>query len=70
MARTFLVGEPVAENAGLIAELDRLALQALTQAKESVRPGITGLELFERHLRPLRGGRLHDPQDRGRRRRA
>ena len=47
MARTFLVGEPVAEHAELIAELERLALQALTQAKESVRPGITGLELFD-----------------------
>lgn len=47
MARTFLVGEPVAEHAGLIAEQERLALEALTHAKESVRPGVTGRELFD-----------------------
>jgi Xaa-Pro aminopeptidase len=47
MARTFLVGEPIAEHAELIAEQERLALEALTVAKESVRPGITGRELFD-----------------------
>jgi Xaa-Pro aminopeptidase len=44
MARTFLVGEPVADQ---IAEQERLALEALTQAKAAVRPGITGRELFD-----------------------
>jgi Xaa-Pro aminopeptidase len=47
MARTFVVGEPAAEHAELIAEQERLALEALTQAKASVRPGITGRELFD-----------------------
>ena len=47
MARTFVVGEPAAEHAEQIAEQERLALEALSQAKEAVRPGITGRELFD-----------------------
>jgi Xaa-Pro aminopeptidase len=47
MARTFVVGEPVAEHAELIAEQARLVREALTQAEAAVRPGVTGLELFE-----------------------
>ncbi len=47
MARTFVVGEPAPEHAELIAEMTRLALEALKQAKAAVRPGITGLELYD-----------------------
>ena len=47
MARTFVVGDPASEHAGLIAERAELALTALEQAKEAVRPGITGRELFD-----------------------
>ena len=43
MARTFVVGEPPAP----IAERAELAREALEQAKASVRPGITGRELFD-----------------------
>ena len=39
-ARTFVVGEPIAEQA-------RLAREALDQAVAAVRPGITGRELFD-----------------------
>jgi Xaa-Pro aminopeptidase len=47
MARTFLVGNPVAEHADLIAEQARLARSALEQAQAAVRPGITGRELHD-----------------------
>ena len=47
MARTFVVGDPSSEHAGLISEKAELALTALKQAKEAVRPGITGRELFD-----------------------
>ena len=47
MARTFVVGDPASEHAGPIAERAELALTALEQAKETVRPGITGRELFD-----------------------
>jgi Xaa-Pro aminopeptidase len=47
MARTFLVGEPAAEHAELIAEQTRLVQGALIQAKAAVHPGITGRELFD-----------------------
>jgi len=47
MARTFVVGEPVAEHAQVIAEQERLVRQALDEAKAAVRPGITGRELFD-----------------------
>jgi Xaa-Pro aminopeptidase len=42
-ARTFVVGEPP----GPIAERAELVREALEQAKASVRPGITGRELFD-----------------------
>jgi Xaa-Pro aminopeptidase len=47
MARTFVVGDPLAEHAEAIAEQDRLVREALEEAKASVRPGITGRELFD-----------------------
>jgi Xaa-Pro aminopeptidase len=47
MARTFMVGDPAPEHADLIAEQARLVATALTQAQASVRPGITGRELFD-----------------------
>jgi Xaa-Pro aminopeptidase len=47
MARTFVVGDPMPEHAELIAEMTRLALEALKQAEAAVRPGITGLELHD-----------------------
>jgi Xaa-Pro aminopeptidase len=47
MARTFMVGDPTPEHAGLIAEQASLAQRALTQAQAAVRPGITGRELYD-----------------------
>jgi len=47
MARTFMVGDPAPEHAGLIAEQASLARSALTQAQAAVRPGITGRELYD-----------------------
>jgi len=47
MTRTFVVGEPTAEHAELIAEQERLVRAALDQAREAVRPGVTGRELHE-----------------------
>ena len=47
MARTFVVGEPSREHADLLAEMEMLSLRALTEAKEAVRPGVTGRELFD-----------------------
>jgi Xaa-Pro aminopeptidase len=45
MTRTFVVGAPTAEHARLIAEQERLVRAALEQARTSVRPGVTGIEL-------------------------
>jgi Xaa-Pro aminopeptidase len=47
MARTFVVGEPSPEHAERLAEMESLSRQALSEAKENVRPGITGRELFD-----------------------
>jgi Xaa-Pro aminopeptidase len=47
MTRTFVVGAPTAEHAGLIAEQERLVGAALAEAEALVRPGITGRELFD-----------------------
>jgi Xaa-Pro aminopeptidase len=47
MARTFVVGEPASEHAERLAEMEGLSRQALTEAKEGVRPGVTGRELFD-----------------------
>jgi Xaa-Pro aminopeptidase len=45
MTRTFVVGEPTAEHAELIAEQERLVRTALDQARDAVRPGVTGRAL-------------------------
>jgi Xaa-Pro aminopeptidase len=47
MARTFVVGDPLPEHADRLAEMEMLSLRALTEAKEAVRPGVTGRELFD-----------------------
>ena len=47
MARTFVVGDPAPEHAERVAEMAELSLRALTEAKESVRPGVRGRELFD-----------------------
>jgi Xaa-Pro aminopeptidase len=47
MTRTFVVGEPTAEDAVLIADQERLVRRALEQARAAVRPGVTGRELHE-----------------------
>lgn len=47
MTRTFVVGEPSAEAAGLIAEQEELVEGAHRGALAAVRPGITGRELFD-----------------------
>lgn len=47
MARTFVVGEPSPEHADKLAEMESLSLRALNEAKEGVRPGVTGRELFD-----------------------
>jgi Xaa-Pro aminopeptidase len=47
MTRTFVVGEPTAENAALIAEQEQLVAGALEQARAAIRPGVTGRELFD-----------------------
>jgi Xaa-Pro aminopeptidase len=47
MARTFMVGDPAPEHAQLIAEQARLVRSALMEAVASVRPGITGRQLFD-----------------------
>jgi Xaa-Pro aminopeptidase len=43
MARTFVVGEPP----GAISERTELVREALEQVKASIRPGVTGRELFD-----------------------
>ena len=47
MARTFVVGDPMPKHAERIAEMTRLALEALRQAEAAVRPGINGLDLHD-----------------------
>jgi Xaa-Pro aminopeptidase len=47
MTRTFVVGEPTAENGALIAEQERLVAAALEQARSAIRPGVTGRELYD-----------------------
>jgi Xaa-Pro aminopeptidase len=47
MARTFVVGEPSSEHAERLAEMESLTQRALTEAKEAVRPGVMGRELFD-----------------------
>ncbi len=47
MTRTFVVGEPTAEHARLIAEQERVVRVALESARDAVKPGVTGRELHE-----------------------
>jgi Xaa-Pro aminopeptidase len=47
MARTFLVGEPDPEHAEVIAAQEQLVRTVLEESCASVRPGITGRELFD-----------------------
>ncbi len=47
MTRTFVVGTPAPEYAGLIAEQARLVRTALERAKAAIRPGVRGRELFD-----------------------
>jgi len=47
MARTFVSGGPPPEHAEALAERAELVRSVLEQAKEAVRPGITGRELFD-----------------------
>jgi Xaa-Pro aminopeptidase len=47
MTRTFVVGPPAPEHADLIAEHARVSLEALERAKEAIRPGVTGRDVFD-----------------------
>ena len=47
MTRTFVVGNPGRNHAGLIGEHERLVKSALEQTKAAARPGVTGRELFD-----------------------
>jgi Xaa-Pro aminopeptidase len=47
MTRTFVVGTPAPEHAGVIAEHGRVVRTALERVKAAIRPGITGGELFD-----------------------
>ena len=47
MTRTFVVGNPARNHAGLIGEHERLVKSALEQTKAAARPGVTGRELFD-----------------------
>jgi Xaa-Pro aminopeptidase len=47
MTRTFVVGEPTAEHADLIAEQEGLVRGALEAARTAARPGVTGRQLFD-----------------------
>lgn len=48
MTRTFVVGEPGAEHAPLIAEQEQLVRAALEDARAAIRPGVLGRELYAR----------------------
>jgi Xaa-Pro aminopeptidase len=47
MTRTFVVGEPTADDAALIGEQEQLVTAALSQARAAIRPGVTGRELYD-----------------------
>jgi Xaa-Pro aminopeptidase len=47
MTRTFVVGEPTADDAALIAEQEELVTTALNQARAAIRPGVIGRELYD-----------------------
>jgi Xaa-Pro aminopeptidase len=47
MTRTFVVGEPAPEHAGLIAEQEQLVRAAIDDVISATRPGVTGRELYD-----------------------
>lgn len=47
MTRTFVVGDPTPEHAELLATQEELVDDALKQAVEMIRPGVTGRTLFD-----------------------
>jgi Xaa-Pro aminopeptidase len=47
MTRTFVVGEPAADHAELIAEQEQLVRAALKDARAGIRPGVTGRALYD-----------------------
>jgi Xaa-Pro aminopeptidase len=47
MTRTFLVGDPSAEDSELISQQEELVTGALHDSMDLVRPGATGRELFD-----------------------
>jgi Xaa-Pro aminopeptidase len=48
MTRTFVVGTPALEYAGMIDAHERLVRFALEQTKAAIRPGVSGRQLFDR----------------------
>lgn len=71
MTRTFIVGEPEPEHAGLIAQQEHLVRDVLEGARAAARPGVTGRELFDATcdgfeaagFRTLRTGPGEDPNE-------
>ncbi|MEO6496069.1 MAG: M24 family metallopeptidase [Solirubrobacteraceae bacterium] len=47
MTRTFVVGDPTSEHAELIAAQEEIVRAALEEARNGVRPGVTGRALFD-----------------------
>jgi Xaa-Pro aminopeptidase len=47
MTRTFVVGDPAPEHAGLIADQEQQVRAALEDARSAIRPGVTGRELYD-----------------------
>ena len=47
MTRTFVVGEPTPQHAALLAEQERIVRAGFERAKEAIRPGVTGREVFD-----------------------
>jgi Xaa-Pro aminopeptidase len=47
MTRTFVVGDPAPEHAELIAAQEELVRAALEEARDAIRPGVTGRELYD-----------------------
>jgi Xaa-Pro aminopeptidase len=48
MTRTFVVGQPAPQHGGLIAEQGRLVGEALADAFEAIKPGVTSRAVYER----------------------
>jgi Xaa-Pro aminopeptidase len=47
MTRTFVIGDPAADHAELIADQERLVRAALEEARAAIRPGATGRALYD-----------------------